>query len=121
MKNLLLNAWYHGIPPEPDTKPMIRLGMYRRPMNTLCIIVEDNGPGIPRSRQSDVTQPFTRLKRSVDQQIPGSGLGLHIVRRSAELHGGRLIIESPYHTTNGELERGCRFTVELTLKERPDA
>lgn len=51
--------------------------------------VEDSGPGIPPAERSRVTDRFHRLHHG---DLPGSGLGLSIVLRVAELHGARLIL-----------------------------
>ncbi|MCL5972673.1 MAG: HAMP domain-containing histidine kinase [Firmicutes bacterium] len=57
------------------------------------IVVEDNGPGI----DSEVMEHLFRTRRSTKPN--GSGLGLMIVRRLVEAHGGKLSIESkPGHT-----------------------
>jgi signal transduction histidine kinase len=120
VKNLLANAYYHGIPEQEGENPSIVLKLYRKPLNTLCIIVEDNGPGIPKNRQAKVLDPFYRLKRSIDNQIPGSGLGLYIVKRTAELNNGKFILESPYKDTRGRISQGCRFIVEIFIEERND-
>ncbi len=118
IKNLLANAYYHGSAPDEDLKSRIDLKVYRKPLRTLCIIVQDNGPGIPKNQQAAVLNPFYRLQTSKDRQTPGSGLGLHIVKRSVELHHGTFTLESPYHTTTGALVRGCRCIVELPIEER---
>ncbi len=51
------------------------------------IRIEDNGPGIPAEQWDNVLNPFCRL---ADQAIEGSGLGLSIVARIAQLHGAQL-------------------------------
>ncbi|MEL6256669.1 MAG: HAMP domain-containing sensor histidine kinase [Bacteroidota bacterium] len=56
------------------------------------IELKDNGKGIPENRIPEV---FTEYKRiDIDPDIPGSGLGLSIVKRHMEAHGGRIEIES---------------------------
>jgi PAS domain S-box-containing protein len=55
--------------------------------------VSDNGPGIPERYQEKVFQIFQRLEPS--GQIPGTGLGLTLVKRIVESRGGRIWIESP--------------------------
>ena len=52
--------------------------------------VEDRGPGIPEEERARVLEPFQRLEAHRD--MPGSGLGLSIVRDVCEEHGGRLEI-----------------------------
>ncbi len=49
--------------------------------------VRDQGPGIPAAERERALQRFTRLEA---EGTEGSGLGLSIVRRVAELHGGTL-------------------------------
>jgi signal transduction histidine kinase len=55
----------------------------------LLVAVEDDGPGLPPDRRSEVLQRGRRL----DERVPGSGLGLSIVVDIAELYGGRLVLE----------------------------
>ncbi|RCX26347.1 ATP-binding protein [Thioalbus denitrificans] len=56
---------------------------------TLC--VTDTGPGIPPEEREAV---FERFRRGADAAAPGSGLGLSIVKRIAELHGSRVRLEA---------------------------
>jgi light-regulated signal transduction histidine kinase (bacteriophytochrome) len=53
--------------------------------------IEDNGPGIDRSYHESIFSPFKRLH---GRNIPGAGLGLAICRQIAELHHGRIWVES---------------------------
>ena len=55
------------------------------------IAVEDEGEGIPEERRAAVLDPFVRLDR--DHPQPGTGIGLTLVRRFAQLHGGDVTIE----------------------------
>ena len=55
----------------------------------LALRVIDNGPGIPADQRQRVLERFTRL---AGQDIAGSGLGLSIVARIAELHGAALTL-----------------------------
>lgn len=54
------------------------------------IAVEDHGPGLDADERQLVFEPFYRGRTAVANQIPGSGLGLSLVRRIAEAHGGRV-------------------------------
>jgi signal transduction histidine kinase len=82
--------------------------------NTSVIVVRDYGPGIPADLRDRVLEPFFTTKAR------GGGLGLPIARRTAELHGGTLTIESPA----GE---GTAVTLRLPLRpavtttDAPDA
>lgn len=62
-----------------------------REQGRLCVIVEDNGPGIPAQERGRVVERFYRLDAS--RTLPGNGLGLSIVGSVASLHGGSLRLE----------------------------
>ena len=51
-----------------------------------CLLVADDGPGIPATRAEQVFERFFRLDAS--RNTPGNGLGLSLVKAIAELHGG---------------------------------
>jgi two-component system sensor histidine kinase QseC len=55
--------------------------------DAVTLMVSDSGPGIPAEQRAQVLQRFHRL---AGQETEGSGLGLSIVARIAELHGARL-------------------------------
>ena len=57
------------------------------------IIIDDNGPGIPRDKREVVVLPFTRLESSRNSKTGGTGLGLSIAKNAALTHGGELILE----------------------------
>jgi CheY-like chemotaxis protein len=79
--------------------------------NSALIMVQDNGIGI---LPEDLTKVTTRYFRGTDQG-QGSGLGLAISKEIVELHGGRLMIESP---PNGE-EKGTCVTIALPTTAYP--
>lgn len=58
----------------------------------VCISVKDNGIGIPEEEQKNLFEPFFRAHNTGN--IPGTGLGLNIVKRYAELMGGDVICQS---------------------------
>jgi signal transduction histidine kinase len=111
LENLLTNAIRHADPGE------IRMEISRRPYDLLRITVEDDGPGIPAREHRRVFEAFVRGERSARDQRPGSGLGLHLVRRVATMLDGTVALESPYPTLAGPARAGCRFTVTLPCRE----
>jgi len=114
LENLLLNAVRHGLPADRAENAEIRLSLRRRVYGRgLIITVEDDGPGVSHREAKRIFEPFVRGEASVRAQRPGSGLGLHLVRRVVRLLGGSISLESPYDNTIGRMQRGCRFTVEL--------
>ena len=58
----------------------------------VCITVKDNGIGIPEEEQKYLFEPFFRANNTGN--IPGTGLGLNIVKRYAELMGGEVNYKS---------------------------
>jgi signal transduction histidine kinase len=71
--------------------------------------VADTGIGIPEKDQGSLFTRFFRASNAVEAAIPGSGLGLSIVRTIVANHHGDLSIES-------ELDRGTTVTVRLPLR-----
>ncbi len=60
------------------------------------IIVDDNGPGIPKDQRTSVLRPFVQLKNRNKINADGSGLGLSIANDAAISHGGNLLLgDSP--------------------------
>jgi signal transduction histidine kinase len=62
--------------------------------NNICISLYNTGPGIPEDELENVFDQFYRVEKSHSPQYGGAGLGLAIVRRIVQLHGGRVKMES---------------------------
>ncbi len=59
----------------------------------VLIVVEDDGPGIPPELREAVFEPFRQGPAGISTHSPGVGVGLSLVARFAELHGGRAWVE----------------------------
>jgi PAS domain S-box-containing protein len=59
----------------------------------VLLVVEDAGPGIAEDLREAVFEPFRQAPGSASMHSPGVGVGLTLVRRFAELHGGRAWVE----------------------------
>lgn len=70
------------------------------------IAVEDHGAGLSADERRKVFEPFYRGRDAVANQVQGSGLGLSLVQRIADAHGGRVDLVS-------EPGRGSTFTICL--------
>ena len=70
------------------------------------IRVADRGMGIPPEEQKHVFDAFFRGRKAVEDQIHGTGLGLHLVKRIVEAHGGTVSLES-------QLGAGSTFIVRI--------
>ncbi len=58
-----------------------------------CIIVEDDGPGIPEGDEEKIFQAFVRLRLDAKEKRGGFGLGLAIVHRIMKWHKGSVVVE----------------------------
>ncbi len=85
VENLLVNAGRH----TPRTS---QLWVRVLPQDGGALIaIEDDGPGVPEELKEAVFEPFK--KGMPGRETPGSGIGLSLVARFAELHGGRAWVE----------------------------
>lgn len=72
----------------------ITLRAYRDDNQDLVVKIEDNGIGIPEKDIDRVLEPFVQAESHRARRYGGTGLGLALARRLAELHGGRLSLVS---------------------------
>ncbi len=77
---------------------------------TVAIRVRDNGIGIAPDLLPHIFELFTQAERSLDRSQGGLGIGLSLVQRLVELHGGSVVAHS-------ELGRGSEFVVRLPLMQ----
>jgi signal transduction histidine kinase len=70
------------------------------------ISVADRGMGVPAAEQTRIFEPFYRAPNAIEAQIQGAGLGLSLVQRIVEVHGGRITVRS-------DVGQGSEFTVHL--------
>jgi two-component system sensor kinase ParS len=59
--------------------------------------VNDDGAGVPLDGRAKIFEPFSRLDASRDRRTGGFGLGLALVRRVSQSHGGQVeVADSPW-------------------------
>jgi two-component system osmolarity sensor histidine kinase EnvZ len=58
------------------------------------VIIEDDGIGIPDDRKKDALRPFVRLDDARGTDTGGTGLGLSIAQTAIENHGGQMFLEN---------------------------
>jgi len=102
--NLLSNATRHGPPGGRVTVRVATAGA------DATVAVSDEGPGIPAHELEQVFERFYRVDPARGRDAGGAGLGLAIVRRMVELHGGRVWAESA---------EGAGTTVTFTVPRAP--
>jgi len=86
VENLLSNAVRHT---PPESRVWVRVGPEA---GGALLIVEDDGPGVPVEHRESIFQPFGQ-GAGAPEHAPGVGIGLAVVARFAELHGGRAWVQ----------------------------
>ncbi len=79
IRNLIENAVRYG--------GSAKVSVSEQP-NSVDIVIEDRGPGIPQNLREDVFSPFFRLEKSRNRETGGVGLGMSIARAIVRHHGG---------------------------------
>jgi signal transduction histidine kinase len=90
LDNLVGNAAKYSNPPHPVD---VRVARESRPFlgDAAVIEVSDRGPGIPLEMRDLIFEPFQRLPR--DEESPGTGLGLAVVKSVIVAHEGRVSVQ----------------------------
>ena len=103
-QNLIANAVRFM---EDQSRPRVSVGGWAEEDRVVCLVC-DNGKGIEPRYQDKIFGLFERL----DPEAEGSGIGLALVKRIVEVHGGRIWVESE--------GRGQGATFWFSLARRPD-
>ncbi|PMB16030.1 hybrid sensor histidine kinase/response regulator [Fischerella thermalis CCMEE 5282] len=107
LKQMLLNLLFNAL--KFTTNGTV--GLQVKSNNSwIYFTVWDTGTGISKKHQAELFQPYFQIPNSVVSQNEGTGLGLVVTRKLAELHGGSVEVES-------ELGGGSRFTIVLPLRQ----
>jgi PAS domain S-box-containing protein len=77
----------------------------------LIITVKDTGIGIPEDCLDNIFKPFVQLESSLSRTFEGTGLGLTLVKKYVEMHGGTISVES-------KIGNGSSFRVELPVNKQ---
>ncbi len=105
VKQIVLNLMSNAVKfSKPDGR--IDVTVVRESVSGLRITVADGGEGIDPALIPSVFEPFRQGDSHVTRDNEGSGLGLHIASRLAQLHGGTISMQSA---------RGAGTTVALVL------
>ena len=102
IQNLVENAVQHS---PTDSQVTVRV-VHIEESSAIRISVSDEGEGIPEEDIEHIFDQFYRLDTSRTRSTGGAGLGLTIVKRLVEAHGGQISVVS-------ELGNGSTFVVEL--------
>jgi signal transduction histidine kinase len=118
LRNLLSNAFKYS---PPQTSVTISASLITEsaaeaaPSSSVCISVQDSGPGISQQDIPLLFEKFVRLQRDLSGSIRGTGLGLYISKHIVEAMGGRIWVES-----SGIAGQGSKFCFLLpSVSETP--
>ncbi len=107
LKQILINLLSNAHKFSPEGSP-IRLSVTHGP-GWHAITVRDEGPGIAKEHQGTVFEAFRQLDGTMSRTQEGTGLGLTLCKRFAELLGGGIILKS-------EPGHGASFTLLLPVE-----
>ncbi len=105
LKQILINLLSNAIKFTETGSITLRVNIEKK---QIAFSVIDTGIGIKKEDQAKLFQPFVQLKTPMHKNNKGTGLGLALSRKLAQLHGGDIIVTS-------ELDKGSCFTVYLPL------
>ena len=112
IQKVILNLLSNAIKYTPAGGSVIlRIEKLEPPKNgaTRRIIVEDNGIGMSREFLGRIYEPFAQENRAEAGNVTGTGLGLSIVKKTVEIMGGTIEVES-------RINEGTRFTIDLPVQ-----
>ena len=108
LKQMLINLLGNAVKFTPEGGQIGLSVRYHRENQEMEFIVWDSGIGISAADQMKLFQPFVQIDGGLARKYEGTGLGLVLVRRTARLHGGDVMVRS----TEGE---GSRFILRLPI------
>jgi signal transduction histidine kinase len=108
LRQALVNLVVNAVKYAPE-RTRIRIGAGRRGDGAV-IEVTDQGPGIAPEHHPRLFERFYRVDKSRSRELGGTGLGLALVKWSAEAHGGRVELDS-------DVGRGSTFRIVLPSPE----
>jgi two-component system osmolarity sensor histidine kinase EnvZ len=88
--NLIMNGFHYG---KHVTLSVDDSRARQADKRHVCLIIDDDGPGITPEKREDAFKPFSRLDEARNQNIKGVGLGLAIARDIVRAHGGELSLD----------------------------
>jgi hypothetical protein len=112
LKQILVNLLNNAVKFTPEDGKVILQVHAETEEDLVQLSVIDTGVGIASEDLKQLFQPFVQVDSRLNRQYEGTGLGLALVQKLTDLHGGSVEVES-------EVGKGSRFTINLPLgKER---
>ncbi len=110
LKQILLNLVSNAVKFTPSGG-QIEIAASFHVRTGFSVTVQDTGIGIAAENLRRVLEPFVQVENSLTRSHEGSGLGLPLAAKMAELHGGKLSIDS-------DLGKGTRVALTLPARRR---
>lgn len=111
LKQILLNLLSNAIKFTPEGGSVGLEAIFDPTVPAINFSVWDTGIGIAPEDLSRLFQPFVQLDSNLTRQHAGTGLGLALVYKMVEMHGGSVFLES-------KLGKSSRFTISLPYREK---
>jgi signal transduction histidine kinase len=91
LRRALLNLLDNALKHTPDGG-QVSCRAFPNDESTWNLQVCDSGPGVPASERERIFEPFYRIGDELRRTTPGTGLGLALVKRTADAHGGKITV-----------------------------
>ncbi len=108
IKQVLVNLLTNAVKFTPDHGQVVLQVRTNAEQDRIQFSVIDNGIGIALEDLKQLFVPFAQVDSSLTRAYEGTGLGLALVQKLTDLHGGSVDVES-------ELGKGSRFTINLPI------
>jgi len=110
LKQILVNLLTNAVKFTPDNGRVMLHVSTNLEQEIIQFSVIDNGIGIAAEDLKRLFHPFVQVDSSFTRQYEGTGLGLSLVQKLTDLHGGSVYVES-------EVGKGSCFTINLPCKQ----
>ncbi|HSL29482.1 MAG TPA: ATP-binding protein [Anaerolineales bacterium] len=109
LKQILVNLLMNAVKFTPESGHVMLRVNADQEQDLIQFSVIDNGIGIAEQDMQRLFQPFVQVDSSLSRQYEGTGLGLSLVQKLTDLHGGSVQVES-------RIGAGSKFTVNIPCK-----
>jgi signal transduction histidine kinase/CheY-like chemotaxis protein len=106
LKQILINLLINAVKFTPEGGQVTLQVRGNAEENLIQFCVTDTGIGIAREDMDGLFRPFVQVDSRLNRQYEGTGLGLALVQKFTDLHGGSIHVES-------EVGKGSQFTIHI--------
>ncbi|MBL8098153.1 MAG: response regulator [Anaerolineales bacterium] len=110
LKQILVNLLTNAVKFTPENGQVTIKVNTKAEKEVIAFSVIDTGIGISQENLSRLFTPFVQVESSLNRNFEGTGLGLALVQKLTDVHGGSVEVET-------EVGKGSRFTINLPYKQ----